>query len=311
MSATDLPSASCATALGRLPRRLWAHVLMGLMACWLLASPALAQLPVPALSAHVMDSTNTLSATQLQQLEAKLTAFEQSKGSQVVVLMVPTTQPEDIAGYANRVASAWKIGRKEVGDGLLLIVAKDDRKVRIEVARTLEGAIPDLTARRIIDQAITPLFKQGDFHGGVSAGLDQIFAYITGEALPAPSASTKGKDAGFEWMDLAVFMFIAIPVVGSVTKGILGSKLGSVATGGVAGIIALMVTSSLLVAALASVFGLLFTLFANVASQTRGGRGSSKHWGGGSGGGGFGGGSGGFSSGGGGSFGGGGASGGW
>lgn len=295
--------------------RRWAcarHLWLVLLASGLLASAALAQQPVPALTARAMDSTATLSAEQLRALEAKLSEFEQRRGTQIVVLMLPTTQPEDIAAYANRVADSWKIGRKEVGDGLLLIVAKQDRQVRIEVARALEGAVPDLAARRVIDQAITPMFKQGNFYGGLNAGLDQLFAYVTGENLPTPGATPSGN-AGFEWMDLAVFLFIAVPVVGSVARGILGNKWGALATGGVAGVIAMLVTSSLLVAAIAALLGLLFTLISRAAGQSGGRRGGGgSHWGGGSGG--FGGGSGGgggFSSGGGGSFGGGGASGGW
>lgn len=289
----------------------------GVCASFLLLTPSVvfAQLAVPQLSAHVIDTTGTLDSTQVQQLEQKLTAFEQAHGSQVVVLMVPTTQPEEIAAYANRVASTWKIGRKEVGDGLLLIVAKEDHRVRIEVARTLEGAIPDLMARRVIDQAITPLFKQGDFAGGLDAGVTQIMTLIKGETLPLPAAE-KTNAKGFEWMDLAIFMFIAVPVVGGVARRILGNPLGSLATAGVAGGIAMLVTTSVVVAILAAMAAFILSLFASV-----------RHWGGGGGsggglgGGGFGGGSagggfggrsgGGFSSGGGGSFGGGGASGGW
>ena len=286
-------------------------------ALFLLLTPAVvfAQLAVPQLSAHVIDTTGTLDSTQVQQLEQKLTSFEQAHGAQVVVLMVPTTQPEEIAAYANRVASTWKIGRKEVGDGLLLIVAKEDHRVRIEVARTLEGAIPDLMARRVIDQAITPLFKQGDFAGGLDAGVTQIMTLIKGEALPLPAAE-KTNAKGFEWMDLAIFMFIAVPVVGGVARRILGNPLGSLATAGVAGGIAMLVTTSVVVAILAAMAAFILSLFASV--RHLGGGGGS---GGGLGGGGFGGGSagggfggrsgGGFSSGGGGSFGGGGASGGW
>ncbi len=287
------------------------------LACagWLAWSFALAQLAVPALTAHVMDSTATLAPAQRQQLEDKLTAFEKTHGSQLVLLLVPTTQPEDIASYANRVADTWKIGRREVGDGLLLIVAKDDRKVRIEVARTLEGAIPDLAAKRIIDNAITPRFKQGDFGGGLNAGVDQIMALITGEALPAPATTPKGSSDDFEWMDLAVFLFIAVPVIGATARQILGTKLGTLATGMAGGGIAFMVTSSLLIAALVAVVAIVFTLVFRANAHM--GVGPSRHgsgWGHGSEGGFGGGGSrggGGFSSGGGGSFGGGGASGGW
>lgn len=279
-------------------------------------SAAWAQLAVPALSARVIDSTATLTPAQRQQLDDKLAAFEQARGAQVVLLMVPTTQPEDIASYANRVADTWKIGRRDIGDGLLLIVAKDDRKVRIEVARTLEGAIPDLAAKRIIDSAITPRFKQGDFAGGLDAAIEQIMALIAGEALPAPAAQTTSSAGDFEWMDLAVFLFIAVPVIGAVARQILGTKLGTLATGMAGGGIAFMVTSSLLIGALAAVAAIVFTLIAR--AHTAMGLGSSQGhngWGHGrGGGGGFGsgrGGGGGFSSGGGGSFGGGGASGGW
>jgi uncharacterized protein len=225
--------------------------------------------------------------------------------------MVPTTEPEDIASYANRVANAWKIGRKEIGDGLLLIVAKDDRKVRIEVAKTLEGAIPDLAAKRIIDQAITPRFKAGDFAGGLDGAADLLMARVTGEALPKPTGSAHQDD--FDWTDLAFFAFFAIPVMGAVARSILGSKLGALATGGVVGGIALLVTSSLMIAGLAGVAALIYALFSSfsMGQGLKGGRGSSVGgWHGGSGrSGGFGG--GGFGSGGGGDFGGGGASGDW
>ena len=148
----------------------------------LAVAPALAQQPVPPPpSSHVIDNTGTLSAAQRQQLEGKLKAFEHSQGAQIVLLLVASTQPEDIFSYSNRVANDWKIGRKGIGDGLLLVVAKNDRKVNIQVAKTLEGAIPDLAAKRIIDEAITPRFKQGDFAGGLNAATDQLMARIQGE----------------------------------------------------------------------------------------------------------------------------------
>ena len=294
-------------------RRLWRWLVGAIWGGWLLVAPALAQLPVPALSAHVMDTTATLKPEQIAQLEAKLTAFEQSKGTQIVFLLVPTTEPEDIASYANRVANTWKIGRRQVGDGLLLIVAKNDRKVRIEVAKTLEGAIPDLAAKRIIDQTITPRFKAGDFAGGLDGAAVQLMARVTGEGLPEPAAATSGRAAGFEWTDLAIFAFLAIPVIGAVARSMLGSKLGALATGGVVGGVALLVTSSLLMAGLAGIAALVYALFSSFSpgQALKGGRGSGfGGWhGGSSGSGGFGG--GGFSSGGGGDFGGGGASGDW
>ncbi len=291
-------------------RRLWLWLAGLICSGWLAITPALAQLPVPALSAHVMDTTSTLSAEQITRLEAKLTAFEQNKGTQMVFLLVPTTEPEDIASYANRVANTWKIGRKEIGDGLLLIVAKNDRKVRIEVAKTLEGAIPDLAAKRIIDQAITPRFKQGDFAGGLDGAADQLMGRVTDEALPEPARKASGHQADFDWTNLAIFAFFAIPVLGAVARRIFGSKVGALATGGIVGGIGLMITSSVLIAGLAGGVALIYALFGSfsIGQALKGGRGSSVGgWHGGSGG--FGG--GGFGSGGGGDFGGGGASGDW
>lgn len=289
---------------------------------------AQAVLPVPALDGRVIDQTGTLDAAARQSLDAKLAAFEQKKGSQIVVLMVPTTQPEDIASYANRVAASWKIGRKEVGDGVLVIVAKDDRKMRIEVARTLEGAVPDLTAARIIDEQMKPRFRENDFAGGIGAAVDQLVAVIGGEALSEvqrPSSQRSGfSNGGFDWPELGIFLFFGVFALGRVARSIFGSKLGPVVTGLGAGAIAMVVTSSILLAAAAGVIALLFTLFSGAMSLPSMGSGGRRGggWGGAAGGalggglgGGFGGGSsgggGGFSSGGGGSFGGGGASGDW
>ncbi len=270
-------------------------------------------LPVPALTARVMDSTGTLDNAQKQALEAKLAAFEQARGAQVVVLLVPSTAPEDIAAYAQRVGDSWKIGRKDIGDGLLLVVAKNDRKVRIETTKTLEGAIPDLAARQIIDRAITPNFRQGDYAGGLNAATDQIMALISGENLPAPAqpGGSRPADQGINWTDMAVFLFFAVPIGGRVLASMLGRKLGSVATGGAVGVLAWLFTSSLWIGGIAALAGMLFALVSSLGSLAGMGRGrGSSGWGGGSGGWG-GGGGGGFSSGGGGNFGGGGASGSW
>ncbi|MDE1949885.1 MAG: TPM domain-containing protein, partial [Burkholderiales bacterium] len=155
-----------------------------LLALLLAAAAAWAQdvQPVPALSARVIDATGTLAPAQRQALEDKLAAFEKQAGSQFVILVVATTAPEDIVAYAQRVADQWKIGRREVGDGLLIVVAKNDRAVRIEVAKKLEGAVPDLAASRIIEGVVVPAFRQGDFAGGLNAAVDQIEARIRGEA---------------------------------------------------------------------------------------------------------------------------------
>ena len=288
---------------------------------WWVAAFASAQglVPVPALSARVIDQTATLDAVSLAALEAKLAAFEQSNGSQVVVLMVPTTAPEDIADFTQRVGDAWKIGRADVGDGVLFVIAKDDRRLRIATAKTLEGAIPDLMARRILDSAVTPAFRQGDYAGGINAGVDQILARIRGEALPLPDASAAQRAASssdFEWMDALVFLVFAIPMLSGLMRGMFGNKLGTVLTGVGAGGLAWVLTAVLWVAIGAGLLGMLAALFMQflpaptLGGSGRGGRGS---WGGSMGGGGFGGGrgGGGFSSGGGGNFGGGGASGGW
>ena len=141
-------------------------------------------LSVPALTAQVIDQTGTLKQPELQQLQAKLAAFEHDKGSQIVILMVGSTQPEEIAAYANRVADTWKIGRRDIGDGIVVVVAKDVRRMRIEVARALEGALPDIEAARIIDHDMKPNFKAGDFGKGLSAAADSIIARISAESLP-------------------------------------------------------------------------------------------------------------------------------
>lgn len=305
-----------------------AGILPLLCLAWLLvplqASSQTALQAIPPLSARVIDTTGTLQVAQRQALEKKLQAFEAAKGSQIVVLMVPTTAPEDIVDYTQRVGDLWKIGRKDIGDGLLLVVAKNDRVVRIATAKTLEGAIPDLAARQVIDRAITPRFREGDFAGGLNAGVDMITALISGEKLPDPSAtdSTRSRAAGFQWLDLSVLFFIAVPFAARLLGSVAGRKLGSLMTGAAVGALAWLLTASLVVGVLAGMAGMVFALASILASGSRGagwgsgmgglgslgsGRASRGHGGfGGSGG--FG---GGFGSGGGGNFGGGGASGKW
>ena len=289
-------------------------VLISLLALlWLPVAQAQQVQPVPALTARVIDRSATLDATQMQALEQKLASFEAERGSQIVVLLVSTTAPEDIAAYAYRVAEEWKIGRRDIGDGVLLVVAKNDRRVRVEVARALEGAVPDLAAYQIIDRLITPAFRNNDFAGGLDAGVDGLMARIRGEdlALPEPEGSAGGD--GFAIEDLAAFLFIAVPVAGSFLSGIFGRKLGAAATGGLAGLVVKLLTGSLGLGLLAGVGALIFVIVLGIGvGGGRGGPGGFHRgcgpviWGGGSRSGG-----GGFSSGGGGSFGGGGASGRW
>jgi uncharacterized protein len=284
-------------------------------------------LPVPALTARVIDQTATLTPEQRAALEAQLAAFEAEAGSQLVVLMVPTTQPEDIASYAQRVGETWKLGRRDVGDGLLIVVAKDDRRMWIATAKALEGAIPDLAAKRVIDGALRPAFRANDYAGGLTAAVNQLTQLIRGEQLPMPQRDDRWRGesgasdggGGLDLTTLAMFFFVAVPILGAVLTGVFGRKLGSLATAGAAGGVGFWLSASLLIALGVGVIALLLVgLFGvgaagrTMSSGRRGGVLPPIIWGGGGGGwgGGFGGG-GGFGSGGGGDFGGGGAGGDW
>ncbi len=277
---------------------------------------------MPALTARVVDTTGTLAPAERQSLETQLAAIEQQHGSQVAVLMVPTTAPEDIAAYANRVGNAWKIGRRTVGDGVLVVVAKDDRKMRIEVAKALEGAIPDIAAARIIDGAMKPRFRQNDFAGGLTAAVEQIGARIAGEPLPLPEPSgdsrqRSGTASGFDWMDMGIFLFFGVMIGGPIARSLFGAGKGGLLMGAGAGGLAFLATASVLVSAGAGLLALAYTALFSAASRTGRGGGPGVIWSSGGSAGGWsssgssGGGGGGFSSGGGGDFGGGGASGDW
>ena len=271
---------------------------------------ASADVAVPPLTARVVDLTGTLSGGAVNRIETRLAEFEAKKGSQIAVLMVPTTQPEEIEQYGIRVAEQWKLGRKGVDDGAILLVAKNDRRVRIEVGYGLEGALPDAIAKRIIDETITPHFKLGDYDGGVEAGVDQMISVVNGEPLPAPDEKWEHR-GGIG--NLLPFLLVAVFVASGVLRAMFGRLFGSIATGGLAGGIAWLLSHVLLVGAGA---GFLAFLFAMLLGSTRAWSAGGGGWGGGFGGGlggfggGFGGGGGGFSGGGGG-FGGGGASGSW
>ncbi|MDR0217156.1 MAG: TPM domain-containing protein [Comamonas sp.] len=289
---------------------------------WLLYSlPAIAQTsagaqlqPVPQLTGRVIDQSGTLSSTDVQSLSEQLKRLEDETGAQLVVLMVPSTAPEDIAAYAWRVASSWKLGRKEIGDGSLIVVAKNDRRMRIEVARKLEGAIPDIMAARIIDGAMKPRFRNDDYAGGLSAAIDQMSLLIHGEKLPAPEPKRANKSWAQYTDFLLPLLFFGFPIGIAIARAIFGRFLGSLVVAGIAGATVYVVTTSIIIAGIAAVLGLLFTLLSNLSGGGRGGGGGpyiSTGGGGWSGGGGSFGGGGGFSSGGGGSFGGGGASGDW
>ena len=281
------------------------------------ASAAHAQVALPKLEARVTDLTGTLTASQQSSLEDKLQQFEARKGSQIAVLILPTTQPEDIAQFGIRLAEAWKIGRTKVDDGAIFIVAKDDRTMRIEVGRGLEGALPDITAGRIINDTVSPLFRQGDFYGGVNAGLDQMIRVIDGEPLPAPDKAWEKRPS--RNLPGPALLFVAF-VVFSMLRSFFGRGLGAVFAGAVGGGVGWWVTSTILGTGIGGVVGLVAgLLFGGFGGMGGGGIGRGRvfrdrggGWGGGGfGGGGFGGGGGGGFSGGGGSFGGGGASGRW
>ena len=293
--------------------------LLAALALWLgLALAACAQplQAIPALSARVMDQTGTLAPAQTGELEAMLAALEKETGSQVAVLMVPTTAPEDIAAYANRVASAWKLGRKDVGDGVLIIVALHDRKMRIEVARALEGALPDIAAKRIISQQMAPSFRQGDYAGGLKAAISAVAARLRAEELPPPGQESHEDD---ESPVLGAFIVLAgVFLLRRLVSALLGRKKTALAALLTAGLV-FYFTSNVGLAIFCAI--VVWLLLSGGGSHLGGGGSGGGGSGGGGSGGGFGSGGswggsggsfgGGFSSGGGGSFGGGGASGSW
>ena len=250
---------------------------------------------IPELKTRITDLTQTLSADQQAQLEQKLAAFEQKKGSQIAVLIVPTAEPEDIAQYAIRVAEQWKIGRKKIDEGLLLVVAKQDRKLRIEVGYGLEGAIPDLTAKRVISEIISPKFKQGDYFGGLDAGLDRLIGLADGEMLPPPTSANTSANGLFELLPL---IFIGALVGGMLLRGMFGTFFGSLLNGGAIAALVWFFGAALFTALLVSVSGFIFTLamggrgLSGYGGMPTGGYGggwsgggNSNSWGGGAGGG--------------------------
>src|SRR5687767_10936159 len=219
---------------------------------------AWAQAAVPPLTARVTDLTGTITREQQAGLERMLQEFETRKGSQLAVLMVPSTAPEAIEQYALRVAEQWKIGRKKVDDGAVLVVAKNDRAVRIEVGYGLEGALNDATANRIIREAILPRFREGDFYGGVTAGVDRMMRVIDGEPLPEPAAPQPQVGGGVG-QSLPILLMLAL-VVGGVLRRMLGRAFGSMAAGGVVGGLAWLLVGALGIAVLAGVLAFVFTL---------------------------------------------------
>ena len=295
------------SALGR--------VALGAAAFMLAAAAAFAAaadtIGVPKLTAHVIDLTGTLTARERDVLDEKLRAFEAAKGSQVGVLLVPSIGSETIEEFAGRVTDEWKLGRKGVDDGVLFVVAKQERKMRIHTGRGVQGTLTDALSRRIIADIVAPRFRSGDFAGGIGDGVDAIMKAIEGESLPLPAPRAQGKvDALSAFPNLItsfIFGLVLIPVVGGVLRGMFGRFFGAAATSGIAGIVAWFIVGSLALGIVLAIIAFLVTLFLGVAGG-RGGTYIPGGWGGG--GSSWGGGGGGFS-GGGGSFDGGGSSGSW
>ena len=233
------------------------------------ASPASADVVVPQLTGRVVDQTGTLSSGDIAALSQKLSDFETRKGSQIAVLIVPTTDPEAIEQFSIRVAEAWKIGRKKVDDGAILVVAKNDHHLRIEVGYGLEGVLTDVTSRRIIDEVITPKFREGDFAGGISAGVDRMMRVVDGEPLPVPSRSVNFANLD-EIGPLAPVVLFASLVVGGFLRALLGRLLGSAATGGVIAILALLILGSAGIALLAGIIGFVLSFIADLFPASTG-----------------------------------------
>ena len=294
------------------PRHRFGRVAVAAGVC-LTALLASADVPVPPLTGRVIDLTGTLSGGAVNRIETELADFEAKKGSQIAVLIVPSTQPEEIEQYGIRVAEQWKLGRKGIDDGAILLVAKDDRRVRIEAGYGLEGALSDAISNRIIDETITPHFKLGDYDAGVEEGVKQMISVADGESLPAPDRRWEHKSG---MGNLLPFGLVLVVVASGVLRAIFGRLFGSLATGGLAGGIVWLISHLLTLGVGA---GVVAFLFAMLLGSGRGWSAGSGGWrggfGGGIGGGSFGGGrgfgGGGGFSGGGGSFGGGGASGSW
>jgi uncharacterized protein len=251
--------------------------LVALLICWAFA--ALADVAVPPLTGRVVDQTGTLSNSDIASLSQTLQDFEAKKGSQVAVLIVPTTAPETIEQYSIRVADAWKVGRKKVDDGAILLVAKNDRKLRIEVGYGLEGALTDVTSKRIIDEYIVPKFKTGDFAGGIWAGVDRVIKVIDGEPLPPPQPQQDyGSSGDFEEL-FNPFLIFGIFIVGAVLRGLFGRLFGSAATGGVAGVLVWMLVGSVFASVIVAFIAFMFTLIGESVAST-GGRGGNLRGGG-------------------------------
>ena len=244
------------TPVGRLVSRL---AVLWFMCAAALGAAAQELVPVPPLRGRVTDLTATLTPQQSAALEQSLRAFEERKGTQIAVLIVPTTRPEAIEPFALRVVEQWKLGRRKIDDGALVLVAKDDRAVRLEIGYGVEGALNDATTARIISETITPRFARGDFYGGISTAVEQMVRILDGEALPAPTS--RGKPPGDNGLgQIWPLLFIVALVLGGVLRQTLGRVPGALAAGGVLGVVAWFTLGTLAVAAAAGLTGFFVTL---------------------------------------------------
>ncbi|MCA1457624.1 YgcG family protein [Bradyrhizobium sp. BRP22] len=236
-------------------------ILLALLVGWIF--PAFAEVAVRPLTGRVVDQTGTLSSGDIASLTQTLEDLEKRKGSQIAVLIVPTTGDETIEQFSIRVAEAWKIGRRKIDDGALLVIAKNDRHLRIEVGYGLEGVLTDATTRRIIDEIITPKFKTGDFAGGVAAGVNRMIRLIDGEQLPAPEPEHWQAPNVFNQIDpFNPFVIVGIFVLGSFLRTMLGRLLGAAATGGIVGLFAWLLAGSVAAAVLLAIIAVVVTLLA-------------------------------------------------
>lgn len=281
----------------------YARLLVVALLC-IASTGTLADVAIPPFKSYITDLTGTLTKIEATKLEQQLASFEAKKGSQIAVLIIPTTQPETIEQYSIRVVEAWKLGRKGIDDGVLLLVARNDRTLRIETGYGLEGALPDAIARRIIDEGITPEFKRGNFFGGLQTGIRQIISVIEGEPLPAPAQQARESTGTNLVLENIIPVLFVMLMLGRMLQATFGKMAGATITSGIAGLLIWLISSSLLIAILIAIAAFVISLFEQTGRiiHQRG----SRNW---PGGGGFS--SGGFRGGGGGGFGGGGASGRW
>ena len=282
--------------------RLLVHLLL-LSAAWMSMCIHAAEgdpLPVPKLDKRVIDQTATLSAADAAHIETRLKDFEAKKGAQIAVLIVGSTLPETIFDFSLRVAEAWKLGRKDIDDGVLFVVAKNDRKLQILTGRGTQGVLTDAVAKRIISETVAPKFRAGDFAGGIDDGVGKIVSVLDGEALPPPQKKRVAVQEGIDVQSFLMLGFFAALFVGPLLRTLLGRFLGAGTTAGVTGAAAWWLAGGMIFPIVAGVIVFFIVMFSGAMNFGRGGLGGLMSGGGGfggsggSGGGGFSGGGGGF-----------------